>query len=237
MTVTQTQPIALYYWTTPNGKKVSIMLEELAVPYELHMVNIGRGDQFDPEFLRIAPNNRIPAIVDPEGPDGQPISIFESGAILKYLGEKFARFYPADRRRRAAVDEWLFWQVGGVGPMFGQNHHFTRYAKGEDTYATRRYQDETHRLYGVLDERLAGRDFVADAYSIADIAIFPWTENWKGQKIDIEEFPNVKAWRARLHERPAVERGLAAGTAEREQVDFSTDEKAREILFGQRARR
>jgi GST-like protein len=237
MTVSQTQPIALYYWTTPNGKKVSIMLEELAVPYMLHMVNIGRGDQFEPEFLEISPNNRIPAIVDPEGPGGAPISVFESGAILKYLGEKFGRFYPSDWRRRVLVDQWLFWQVGGVGPMFGQNHHFTQYAKDKDTYAKRRYQDETHRLYGVLDTQLEGRDFVADDYSIADMAIFPWTENWKGQMVDIDEFPNVKAWRARLHERPAVERGLAAGKAERKGFDLSTDDKAREILFGQRARR
>lgn len=237
MSVTQTQPIALYYWFTPNGKKVSIMLEELAVPYALHMVNIGRGDQFEPAFLEISPNNRIPAIVDPEGPGGDPISIFESGAILKYLGEKFSKFYPADWRRRVLVDQWLFWQVGGVGPMFGQNHHFTHYAKGEDTYATRRYQDETDRLYGVLDTQLEGRDFVADDYSIADIAIFPWTENWKGQMIDIEDFPNVKAWRARLNARSAVARGLAAGKAEREQIDFSTDDEARKVLFGQRARR
>jgi len=237
MTVTQTRPIALYYWTTPNGRKVSIMLEELAVPYELRMVNIGRGDQFEPEFLKVSPNNRIPAIVDPEGPGGEPISVFESGAILKYLGEKFTKFYPADWRQRVQVDEWLFWQVGGVGPMFGQNHHFTQYAKDEDAYATRRYQDETHRLYGVLNTRLEGRDFVADDYSIADIAIFPWTENWKGQMVDIGDFPRVKAWRARLHERPAVERGLAAGKAEREQFDLSTDDRAREILFGQRARR
>jgi len=232
----QTKPIELHFWTTPNGKKISIMLEELGVPYELHMVHIGRGDQFKPEFLAISPNNRIPAIFDPEGPDGQPISVFESGAILKYLGLKFGQFYPADMRKQVKVDEWLFWQMGGFGPMLGQNHHFTSYAKGKDTYATERYQNETHRLYGVLNKQLEGRDYVAGEYSIADMAIFPWSENWKGQTMDIEEFPNVKTWRARLHDRPAVERGLAAGKDLAEQMNLATDEDAKKILFGQRAR-
>ncbi|MEX1179330.1 MAG: glutathione S-transferase N-terminal domain-containing protein [Cucumibacter sp.] len=237
MTATQTLPIALHTWTTPNGRKIAIMLEELGVPYELHMVNINRGDQFTPEFTAISPNNRIPAIVDPEGPGGEPISIFESGAILKYLAEKYSRFYPDDWRARVLVDQWLFWQVGGVGPMIGQNHHFTTYAAGKDTYASTRFQDETHRLYGVLDTRLREREWVAGDYSIADIAILPWTENWKRQLIQIDEFPEVKAWRERLHARPAVVRGLAAGRDRAAEIKLESDPAAQAILFGQRARR
>ena len=175
MSVTQSQPIELHYWPTPNGFKISIMLEELGVPYDLKLVDIGKGDQFKPEFLKIAPNNRMPAIVDPEGPGGAPISIFESGAILQYLGRKFGRFYPTDERQRVVVEEWLMWQMGGFGPMLGQNHHFAVYAPEKIPYAIKRYRDETHRLYGVLNRRLDGREFVADEYSIADMAIIGWS--------------------------------------------------------------
>ena len=237
MSVTQTKPIELHYWPTPNGWKVSIMLEELGVPYEVHPVNIGKGEQFRPEFLAIAPNNRMPAIVDPEGPGGAPISVFESGAILLYLGRKFGRFYPtADERARVAVEEWLMWQMGGIGPMLGQNHHFSQYAPEKIPYAIKRYQDETHRLYGVLDRRLAGRDFVAGEYSIADMAIVGWVSLWERQGIDIAEFPNFKAWLERMTARPAVERGLAVGRELRAQVDLSKDDEARKVMFNQRAR-
>ena len=161
----QTRPIELYYWPTPNGWKISIMLEELGAPYEVKYVNIGKGEQFAPEFLAISPNNRMPAIVDPDGPGGQPISAFESGAILMYLGRKFGRFYPRDdERRRVQVEEWLMWQIGRVGPMFGQNNHFRNYAPEKLPYAIRRYENEAHRLYGVLNKRLNGRDYVAEEY-------------------------------------------------------------------------
>lgn len=236
MTATQTRPIVFYTWTTPNGRKIAIMFEELGIPYEPILVNINKGEQFAPEFLAISPNNRIPAIVDPEGPDGAPISVFESGAILKYLGEKFGRFYPKDWRKRVTVDEWLFWQVGGVGPMIGQNHHFVKYMAGKDNYATTRFINETHRLYGVLNKRLEGRDYVADEYSIADMAIFPWTQNWKGQTMDIDEFPNVKAWQARMFARPGVARGIEVGKAQVKEINLATDKEAQAILFGQRAR-
>ncbi|NOZ33629.1 MAG: glutathione S-transferase family protein [Alphaproteobacteria bacterium] len=236
MTV-QTRPIELHFWTTPNGRKISILLEELGVPYELHMVHIGRGDQFKPEFLALSPNNRIPAILDPEGPDGKPISVFESGAILQYLGRKFGRFYPEDERARVEVDQWLHWQIGGFGPMLGQNHHFTVYAPGKAPYAEKRYQDETHRLYGVLDRRLADRDFVAGSYSIADMAIIGWASGWKRQTMDLADFPNVAQWLERMNARPGVQRGLAAGADLAETLDLAADEAARDILFNQRANR
>ncbi|ADZ71024.1 glutathione S-transferase N-terminal domain-containing protein [Polymorphum gilvum] len=236
MTVTQTQPIELHYWPTPNGWKVSIMLEELGVPYDLKLVNIGKGDQFRPEFLAIAPNNRMPAIVDPQGPDGKPISVFESGAILMYLGRKFGRFYPTDERTRVQVEEWLMWQMGGFGPMLGQNHHFRLYAPEKIPYAMERYLNETHRLYGVLNRRLEGRDFVAGAYSIADMAIIGWAQGWQNQGMDLDEFANVKAWKARVEERPAVVRGLAVGRAEREKLQLAENKDAQSVLFGQRAR-
>ncbi len=168
------KPITLYYWPTPNGHKISIMLEELGVPYEVHPVNIGKGEQFDPAFLKISPNNRIPAIVDPAGPGGRPISVFESGAILQYLGRKYGRFYPQDERGRIAVEEWLFWQVGGLGPMAGQANHFLNYAPEDLPYAKKRYADEVHRLCGVMDKRLATKKFLAGAYSIADMACWSW---------------------------------------------------------------
>ena len=232
MSVQQTLPIELHFWPTPNGFKISILLEELAAPYVVRFVNIGRGDQFKPEFLAISPNNRIPAIVDPEGPGGKPISVFESAAILTYLGRKFGRFYPADERARVAVDEWLAWQVANVGPVFGNNNHFRRYAKEESPYAMRRFADETHRLFRVLDERLRGRDFVAGDYSIADMALFGWLRNWTARGIDIVEFPAVEAWHDRIAARPAVVRGLALKAPT--EVDLVRDEAARKILFGQR---
>lgn len=237
MSVTQTQPIELHYWPTPNGWKISILLEELGVPYDLKLVDIGKGDQFKPEFLAIAPNNRMPAIVDPEGPGGAPISVFESGAILQYLGRKFGQFYPADERGRVEVEEWLMWQMGGFGPMLGQNHHFRIYAPEKIEYAMTRYLNETHRLYGVLNKRLQGRDYVAAGqYTIADMAIVGWAQGWERQGMDLEEFPNVKAWKARLEARPAVQRGLAVGREEREKLQLADNKDAQSVLFNQRAR-
>ncbi len=228
------QPIDLYYWPTPNGWKITIMLEECGLPYEVRYVDIGKGEQFTPEFLRISPNNRMPAIVDPDGPDGQPISVFESGAILLYLGRKSGRFYPQDERARVEVEQWLMWQMGGFGPMLGQNHHFTSYAPEKIPYAIKRYQDETHRLYGVLDRRLADRKFVAGDYSIADMACVGWATLWERQNIDIAEFPNVRRWLDTLLARPAVQTGLALGRDRRR--DIASDEEAKKVLFGQRAR-
>ncbi len=211
MSVTQTQPIALYFWPTPNGKKISIMLEELGVPYTLEFVNIGKGDQFKPEFLAISPNNKMPAIVDPEGPDGKPISIFESGAILMYLGRKFARFYPTEERARVAVEEWLMWQMGGFGPMPGQVHHFIALENEQDrAYGLKRYMAETRRLYGVLDRRLDGREFVAGDLSVADFAILGWAWRHPRHKVDLADFPNVKRWYDALMARPATKRGMEA---------------------------
>jgi GST-like protein len=228
-------PIDLYYWPTPNGWKITIALEEMGLPYAVKPVNIGKGDQFKPEFLAIAPNNKMPAIVDPEGPGGAPISVFESGAILLYLGRKTGLFYPSDERGRAAVEEWLFWQMGGFGPMLGQNHHFRHYAPERIPYAFDRYTNETHRLYGVLNKRLAHHAFVAGAYSVADMAILGWAKLWERQGMDLAEFPNVKRWLDGLLARPAVQRGLAVA-AELRDTTAQTDPKAREILFGQRAR-
>jgi GST-like protein len=226
--------IALYYWPTPNGWKISIMLEELGAPYAVHYVDINKGEQFDTDFLAIAPNNRMPAIIDPGGPGGKPVSVFESGAILMYLGRKFGRFYPLDdERARIETEEWLMWQMGNVGPMLGQNHHFRRYAPEKLPYAIARYEDEAHRLYGVLDKRLAGRDFVAGDYSIADMAIIGWMRSPERQGIDIGEFLNVKAWRERLLARPAVERAIALGFEKRSNI--ADDAKAKSVLFGQRA--
>jgi len=214
----QIKAIELYFWGTPNGYKVSIMLEELEIPYKVHMIDIYKDEQFAPAFLKISPNNRIPAIVDPEGPNGEdgfggkPISVFESGAILKYLAEKFGVFYPADRRQRVVVDEWLFWQMGGFGPMLGQAHHFLAFAKEKLPYAMERYHSEAKRLYGVMDRRLEGRDFLADEYSIADIACIGWANSYKRQQVDLVDFPNVKAWFKRVQARPAVKRGFSVGS-------------------------
>lgn len=234
MSENQSKPIELHYWPTPNGFKITIMLEELGVPYNVKFVNIGKGEQFEPDFLKIAPNNRMPAIIDPEGPHGQPISVFESGAILMYLGEKFGKFYPADVRKRVAVHEWLMWQMGGFGPMLGQNHHFGKYAPEKIPYAIKRYVDETNRLYGVLNRRLEGRDFVVDDYSIVDMALIGWALGHEGQQIDINEHPNVKTWIDRMLERPAVQRGLAVGKDERSRTNIATDKEAQKVLFGQR---
>ncbi|KTR04935.1 glutathione S-transferase [Aureimonas ureilytica] len=232
----QTKPIELHYWPTPNGWKISIMLEELGVPYELKLVNIGAGDQFKPEFLAISPNNRMPAIVDPEGPGGEPISVFESGAILQYLGRKFGRFYPGDERARVAVEEWLFWQVGGLGPMAGQAHHFRQYAPEKIAYGIDRYTNEVNRLYGVMNKRLAGRDFLAGDYSIADMACIGWIVPHANQGQSLDDFPHLKAWFERMKARPAVERGLAVGKEEREKLNLAQDKAAQGVLFGQKAR-
>jgi GST-like protein len=234
-----TQPIDLYYWPTPNGWKVSIALHEMDLPYALHLVDIGAGDQFKPEFLKLSPNNRMPAIVDPEGPDGQPISIFESGAILQYLARKTGRFYGATERERVEVDQWLFWQMGGIGPMAGQAHHFLKYAPEMDPpnvlpYAQDRYRNEVNRLYGVLDARLADREYAAGAYSIADMAIWPWASLWEGQQQDIAEFPNMKAWLDRVGARPAVQAGRAVAEDRR---GGAGNKDSHKHLFGQRARR
>jgi GSH-dependent disulfide-bond oxidoreductase len=230
----QTLPIDLYYWNTSNGYKISILLEELGVPYTVHFVNIKRGEQFTPEFLAISPNNRIPAIVDPEGPDGKPISIFESGAIMLYLARKFGQLLPADERGRVLVEQWLMWQVGGFGPMLGQNHHFAIYAPEKIPYPIKRYRDETHRLYGVLEKQLMKGEWVAGDYSVADIAIFGWARGWQRQGIEDDEFPTVMAWLARMWERPAVKRGMAV-TPPTPDVDLSKDKEAQKILFNQRA--
>ncbi len=202
--------IDLYYWTTPNGHKVSIFLEEAGLPYRVHGVDIGKNEQFAPAFLRIAPNNRIPAIVDDAPADGgEPMSLFESGAILLYLAEKTGRFLPQDLRGRQEVSQWLFWQMGGLGPMAGQNHHFGTFAPEKIPYAIDRYVKETARLYGVLDRRLADRDFVAGEYSIADMAIYPWIVPHERQQQSLADFPNVQRWFASIEARPAVQRAYA----------------------------
>jgi GST-like protein len=232
-----TKPIELYYWPTPNGYKITIMLEELGVPYDVKYVNIGRGEQFEPSFLKISPNNRMPAIIDPDGPGGQPISVFESGAILQYLGRKYGKFYPADERGRVEVEQWLFWQMGGLGPMAGQAHHFRQYAPEKLQYAIDRYTNECNRLYGVINKRLADREFLAGDYSIADMASWPWTRSWQNQGQDLDEFPNMKRWFQAMEARPAVQRAVLVGKAERErQASLAEDKEAQKILFGQRAR-
>ena len=201
--------IDLYTWATPNGRKISVMLEEVGLPYTVFPIDIGKGEQFQPHFLAISPNNRIPAIVDHDGPDGKPISVFESGAILIYLAEKTGQLMPADPRGRYRVLEWLMWQMGGIGPMLGQNHHFRRFAPVEVPYAIERYTKEAQRLYGVLERQLAHGDFVAGDYSIADIAIYPWTASHAKQGVDLNELPRVAAWRERMGARPAVAKGMA----------------------------
>ncbi|PKA40391.1 glutathione S-transferase N-terminal domain-containing protein [Rhizobium sullae] len=232
-----TAPIELYYWPTPNGFKISIMLEELGVPYEVKYINIGKGEQFAPHFLKIAPNNRMPAIIDPDGPGGEPISVFESGAILQYLGRKYGKFYPTDERMRVQVEEWLFWQVGGLGPMAGQAHHFRSYAPEKIEYGINRYTNEVNRLYGVMNRRLEGRDYLAGEYSIADMASIGWVIPYERQGQDLNEFPNLKAWFERMHRRPAVLRGIEVGKEERErQANIADDKEAQKILFNQRAR-
>ena len=233
-----TEPIEFYYWPTPNGWKISIALEEMGLPYELHLVDIGAGDQFRPEFLKISPNNRIPAIVDPEGPDGAPVPVFESGAILQYLARKTGLFHGATPRQQVAVEEWLFWQVGGLGPMAGQAHHFLKYAPAMDPpndlpYAKERYRNETARLYRVLDTRLAENEYVAgDFFSIADMAIWPWASLWKGQEQTLDDKPNMARWLELVGNRPGVQAGRALAAERRSRLQ--DDKKARKILFGQK---
>ena len=229
------EPIALYYWPTPNGWKISIMLEECRLPYVVHPVDISKGEQFAPEFLQISPNNRIPAIVDPDGPGGRPISVFESGAILQYLGRKTGKFYPRDERARVAVDAWLFWQMGGLGPMAGQAVHFRRYAPQPIDYALARYTNEVNRLYGVMNTRLAAREFLAGHYSIADMACVGWVRLAERQGQDLAQFPNLKRWFDTIRARPAVKRAFAIRVEAASAVD-TTDPKVRAVLFGQRAR-
>jgi GST-like protein len=229
------KPIDLYYWPTPNGYKISIMLEECRLPYRVVPVDISKGDQFKPEFLAISPNNRMPAIVDHNGPGGKPISIFESGAILQYLGRKTGKFYPASERARVEVDQWLFWQVGGLGPMAGQAHHFRMYAPEKLPYAIDRYTNECNRLYGVMNKRLAEREFLAGKYSIADMACVGWTSRWKPQGQDIEQFPHLKRWLETMLARPAVDRGIHLRVEAAGKVDMK-DPKVRDLLFNQRAR-
>lgn len=228
--------IELYYWPTPNGIKITLMLEECALPYKVHYINIGAGEQFEPSFLRIAPNNRMPAIVDPDGPDNLPISVFESGAILQYLGRKTGKFYPDNPRERTMVDEWLFWQVGGLGPMAGQAHHFRQYAPEQVPYAITRYTDEVNRLYGVMDRRLTEYSHLGgEEYSIADMASFPWVRSYERQGQDLEEFPNLKVWFDRIAARPAARVAVAVGAEERAKLDLSSDKDAQSVLFGQRS--
>lgn len=239
------EPIQVHFWPTPNGYKITIALEEMGLPYEIVPVNIGAGEQFKPDFLAISPNNRMPAIVDPDGPGGGPVSVFESGAILQYLARKTGQFYGGDERGRIEVEEWLFWQMAGLGPMAGQTHHFRQYAPAmiadqrQVAYGAIRYTNETHRLYGVLDKRLEGREFVAGDYSIADMAIWPWTTPWRMQGIVMEEFPRLKAWYDRIAARPAVRRSAekGKGITSRNLGDSTADaDAARKVLFGQRAR-
>lgn len=225
--------IDLHYWPTPNGHKITIFLEEAELDYRILPVDIGKGEQFRPEFLAISPNNRMPAIVDHAPADGgAPISVFESGAILVYLAEKTGRFLPNDLRARLRALEWLFWQVGGLGPMAGQNHHFRNYAPETIPYAVDRYVNETDRLYGVLDQRLSGREFIADDYSIADMASYPWIVPHAQQGQDLEDFPDLKRWFETMRARPAVARAYAKGEASRRPGAGFTEEE-RKILFGQ----
>ncbi len=230
------KPIELYYWPTPNGFKITIMLEECGLPYEIKPININTGEQFAPSFLKIAPNNRMPAIVDPNGPGGQPISVFESGAILQYLGRKTGKFYPVEEGARVAVEEWLFWQMGGLGPMAGQAHHFRNYAPEKIEYGINRYTNEANRLYGVMNKRLADYKYFAGDYSIADMAIYPWVRPYKNQGQDLAEFPHLDAWFKRVQARPAVAIGVKVAEELRANINLATDKEAQAILFGQKAR-
>lgn len=240
------QPIEVHYWPTPNGHKVTIALEEMGLPYEIKPVNIGRGDQFTPSFLAISPNNRMPAIVDPDGPDGKPISVFESAAILQYLGRKTGQFYGSDERSKVQVEEWLYWQMANLGPVSGHGNHFRNYAptitadQRHLSYGAIRFTNEAERLYGVMNKRLADREFLAGDYSIADMCTWPWTGAWRILGIELEQFPHVKAWRDRIAEREPVKRALDAAEQVRSGPGLAAQgkeaEAARKILFGQRAR-
>jgi GSH-dependent disulfide-bond oxidoreductase len=226
--------IDLYYWPTPNGHKITMFLEETSIPYSIKPIDIGKGEQFQPEFLAISPNNRMPAIVDHTPLErGAPISVFESGAILLYLAEKTEQFIPADSRGRVDVLQWLFWQVGGLGPMLGQNHHFSRYAPEKIPYAIDRYVKETNRLYGVLNRRLADREFVAGAYSIADMAAYPWIVPYEAQGQKLEDFPHLKRWFEQIRSRPATLRAYERGAAV--STNTTMTEEAKKVLFGQTA--
>ena len=222
--------IEVYSWPTPNGHKVHIMLEECGLPYRVIPVDIGSGAQFDPHFLSISPNNKIPAIVDPHGPDGAPISLFESGAILMYLASKVGRFLPSSTRDKFTTLEWLMFQMGSVGPMLGQTHHFRLYAPEKIAYAVDRYTNEAKRIYGVIDKRLAHTTYIAGPeYTIADIAIFPWLRSWKNQGVSLSDYPQLKGWFDEIAGRPAVQRGVQVLADARKPL---TDDKAREMLFG-----
>lgn len=226
--------IELYTWFTPNGRKISIALEEMELPYNVHPVNIGKGEQHDPEFLKISPNNKMPAIIDEDGPGGQPYSLFESGAILMYLAEKTGQFMPAAVAERYRVIQWLMFQMGGVGPMLGQAHHFRQYAPDPIPYAIERYTNEAHRLYNVMDRRLQEVPFLAgDNYSIADMACFPWTRSHERQGQSLDDFPGLKRWFEAIAARPAVQRGLAV-LAEYRRKPGEMDDETRSILFGER---
>jgi GSH-dependent disulfide-bond oxidoreductase len=228
------KPIDLYFWPTPNGWKVSIMLEECRLPYNIIPVNIAKGEQFKPAFLKISPNNRMPAIVDHDGPGRRPISVFESGAILQYLGRKTRKFYPANERARVVVDEWLFWQMANLGPKAGEMNHFRRYAPEKLPYAIERFSNEMNRLYGVMNTRLKNRRFLAGAYSIADMACVGWIRHAERQGETFEGFPHLKRWLKAVRARPAVQRGMHIRVEEASRVDV-TDPKVRAVLFGQRA--
>jgi len=227
--------IDLYYWPTPNGHKITIFLEETSLDYQIKPVNIGRGEQFEESFLKIAPNNRMPAIVDQNPPSGgEAISVFESGAILLYLAEKVQSYIPNDLRKRVQTLEWLFWQMGGLGPMLGQNHHFVSYAPEKLPYAISRYVNETARLYAVLDKQLQGRDFIVGEYSIADMACYPWIVLYERQQQDLNNFPNLKRWFHRIRERDAVVRAYEKGKAINTKP--TVDEESKKFLFGQDAK-
>lgn len=226
--------IDLYYWPTPNGWKVSMMLEEAGLDYKMIPVNIGKGEQFQPDFLKISPNNRMPAIVD-QGAEGGPLSIFESGAILLYLAEKTGLFMPKDVRGRYEVIQWVMWQMGGLGPMAGQAHHFRQYASEQIPYAIDRYTKEVNRLYGVMNIQLRDREYLAGDYSIADMASYPWVVPYERQGQNLEDFPNLKRWFEAMRARPAVERGMAVGKELR--MDRPMDEETKKVLFGQTARK
>ncbi len=228
--------IDLYYWPTPNGHKITLFLEEAGLEYRIVPVDIGKGDQFKPDYLAISPNNKMPAIVDHAPADGgEPISVFESGAILVYLGEKSGKLLPRDLRGRKSALEWLFWQVGGLGPMAGQNHHFSVYAPEKIPYAVERYVKETNRLYGVLDHRLEGRTFIlGDDYSVADIAAYPWVVPWKTQQQNLDDFPNIRRWLDAIASRPATERAYARGEPYASRQPMS--DEAKKVLFGQTAK-
>ncbi|MBU1211899.1 MAG: glutathione S-transferase N-terminal domain-containing protein [Alphaproteobacteria bacterium] len=227
--------IELYYWPTPNGHKITMFLEEAGLTYEIRPVDISAGDQLKPEFVKFSPNNRMPAIIDRAPADGgEPIRVFESGAILVYLAEKSGAFLPTETRARKTVMEWLFWQVGGLGPMAGQNHHFVQYAPEKIPYAMDRYVNETNRLYGVLDRRLAGRDWLADDYSIADMAAYPWVVLWKGQLQNLDDFPNIRRWHTAIRNRPAVIRAYEKGKPWSSRA--AVTEEGKKLLFGQTAK-